>query len=197
MKHDLDQLMASRGLDAVLVRGKVLGNPPLIYLLNGAHLTQAVLIKKRGEEPTLIVGPMDRATAAGTGYRVVLTTRYDYTALLAQHGGDELAASVAYFQRIFEDLGVAGRLGCYGYMDQGYAYAFLSALDAATPDVEIVGEIEEVSSARPGRPRMLMRWRASAMSDGGRPTWCVRPWLSCSRTQLMRTSSCGPRRAGC
>ena len=143
MKHDLDQLMASRGLDAVLVRGKVLGNPPLIYLLNGAHLTQAVLIKKRGEEPTLIVGPMDRATAAGTGYRVVLTTRYDYTALLAQHGGDELAASVAYFQRIFEDLGVAGRLGCYGYMDQGYAYAFLSALDAATPDVEIVGEIEE------------------------------------------------------
>ena len=143
MKHDLDRLMAARNLDAMLVRGKVLGNPPLVYLLNGAHLTQAVLIKKQGEPPTLIVGPMDRATAATTGYPVVLTTRYDYAALLREHAGDELAASVAYYGCIFEDLGISGRVGCYGYMDQGYAYAFLSALNAAAPDVEIVGEVQE------------------------------------------------------
>jgi Xaa-Pro aminopeptidase len=143
MKQDLDQLMAARGLDAMLVRGKVLGNPPLVYLLNGAHLTQAVLIKKRGEGPTVIVGPMDRATAAATGCSVVLTTRYGYAALLEAHQGDELAASVAYYRRILEDLGVSGRLGCYGYLDQGYAYALLSALNAATPDVEIVGEVQE------------------------------------------------------
>ncbi len=143
MKSDLDQLMADRDLDAILVRGKVLGNPPLIYLLNGAHLTQAVFIKKRGEVPTLIVGPMDRATAATAGYPVVLTTRYGYGDLLKEYQGDELAASVAYYRRVFEDLGVSGRVGCYGYLDQGYAYVFLSALNAAAPDVEIVGEVQE------------------------------------------------------
>ncbi len=122
MKRDLDALMTARNLDAILVSGKVLGNPPLVYLLNGAHVTRAVLIKKRGETPTLIVGPMDRGSAAQAGYPVVLTTRYEYNALLEQHGGDELAASVTYYQRIFADLGITGRLGCYGYLDQGYAY---------------------------------------------------------------------------
>ncbi|MBN1247478.1 MAG: aminopeptidase P family protein [Anaerolineae bacterium] len=143
MRRDIDRLMAARELDAILVRGKVLGNPPLIYMLNGAHLTSAILIKKLGETPQLIAGPMDRASAAETGYEVILTTRYDYVALLQEHDGDQLAASVAYYQRIFEDLAVKGRLGVYGYLDQGYAYAFLRALDAATPDVEIVGEIDE------------------------------------------------------
>ncbi|MGC9520792.1 MAG: M24 family metallopeptidase [Anaerolineae bacterium] len=143
MKGDLDELMAARDLDAILVRGKVLGNPSLIYVLEGVHVTQAVFIKKRGETPTLIVGPMDRATAASAGYLVVLTTRYKYSELLREHHGDQLAASVAYYLRIFDDLGISGRLGCYGYLDQGYAYAFLTALNAATTDVEIVGEVED------------------------------------------------------
>jgi hypothetical protein len=94
MKNDLDELMAARGLDAILVSGKVLGNPPMIYMLNGVHVTRGIVIKKRGEAPSLIVGPMDRATAAMTGYSVLLTSRYEYGALLKEHQGDELAASV-------------------------------------------------------------------------------------------------------
>ena len=38
MLNDLDVLMKERGLDAIVVDRKVLGNPPLIYLLNGAVL---------------------------------------------------------------------------------------------------------------------------------------------------------------
>ncbi len=142
MKRDLDQLMESRGLDAIFVRGKVLGNPPLIYLLNGIRLTSAILLKKRGASPTLIVGPMERKTAEMTGYPVILATHYGYSTLLREYGGDYLAASVAFYSRIFEDLGISGRVGCYGYLDQGYAYTFLSALDAALPEVELVGEIQ-------------------------------------------------------
>lgn len=143
MKRDIDRLMAERDLDAILVRGKVLGNPPLYYMLNGVHLTSATVIKKRGETPQLIAGPMDRASAAETGYPVILTTRYNYGALLKQHNGDQLAATVAYYQRIFEDLDVRGSVGVYGYLDQGYAYAFLRALDAKSVDVEIIGEVDE------------------------------------------------------
>jgi Xaa-Pro aminopeptidase len=141
MKQNIDELMADRALDAILVQGKVLGNPPLLYLLNGVHMTSALVIKKAGEEPVLIVGPMERDTAMSVGYPVRLTTRYEYGELLKAHQGDALKAAVAYYQRILEDLDVHGRVGCYGYMDQGYAYTLLSALNAALPDTELVGEI--------------------------------------------------------
>ncbi|HOU13868.1 MAG TPA: M24 family metallopeptidase [Anaerolineae bacterium] len=134
--------MTDRNLDAVVVGGKTAGNPPLIYLLNGAHVTQALLIKKRGAAPQLIVSPIEREEAVAAGYPVILNTRYNYGGLLKEHGGDVLAASVAYQAAIFDDLGVTGRVGFYGYRDQGNAYAFLKALDAALPAVEIVGEME-------------------------------------------------------
>ena len=130
MKLDIDQLMADRKLDAILVQGKVLGNPPLLYMLNGVHMTSAMVVKKRGEEPVLIVGPMERDTALTVGYPVKLTTRYEYSALLKAHNGDQLKASVSYYARIFDDLGVRGRVGCYGLMDQGCAYVFLTTLNA-------------------------------------------------------------------
>jgi Xaa-Pro aminopeptidase len=142
MIRDLDSLMDARNLDAILVQGKVLGNPPLLYLLGGVHLTYAVVVKKRGHVPTLIVGPMDRETAAMVGFDVVLNTRYKYGALLHQYDGDALAAAVGYYGAIFEDLGVSGRVGCYGYVDQGYAYALLPALDASLSEVELVGEFK-------------------------------------------------------
>ncbi len=142
MQSHLDALMTDRNLDAVVVGGKTAGNPPLIYLLNGAHVTQALLIKKRGAAPQLIVSPIEREEAVAAGYPVILNTRYNYGGLLKEHGGDVLAASVAYQAAIFDDLGVTGRVGFYGYRDQGNAYAFLKALDAALPAVEIVGEME-------------------------------------------------------
>jgi len=140
MQRDLDQLMADRDLDAIVVSGKTAGNPPLIYLLNGAHLTQALVVKKRGATPHLIASPIEREVAAATGYPVILNTRYGYRDLLGKHGGDVLAASVAYQRAIFDDLGVTGRVGFYGYRDQGSAYAFLTALNAALPAIDIVGE---------------------------------------------------------
>jgi Xaa-Pro aminopeptidase len=140
MKRDLDTLMAVRGLDAIVVSGKALGNPPLIYMLNGTHLTQALIVKQRGTAPQLIVSPIEREEALAAGYPVILNSRYGYREFLQKHNGDVLAASVATQVAIFDDLDISGRVGVYGYLDQGYAYAFLKALDAATPNIDIVGE---------------------------------------------------------
>ncbi len=140
MKSDLNQLMAERKLDAMVISGKVLGNPPLIYMLNGAKLTRGQLVQKRDAVPHLIVSPIEREEAAAAGYPVILNTRYQYRKLLEQHAGDVLAASVAYQRRVFEDLHVAGRVGYYGYADQGETFTFLNALNEASPAIEIVGE---------------------------------------------------------
>ncbi len=142
MKEDLDRLMKERDLDALVVQGAVHGNPPLYYLLNGAGLTQAVVVKKRGDVPRVIVNPMEREEAAVIPYPQILSTRYDYRGLLKAHHGDKRAAWVAYMRRIFDDLEVRGRVGFYGLMEAGAAFTLLSALAEASPELEVVGELE-------------------------------------------------------
>ncbi len=139
MRDDFDALMADRGLDAMVVGGKVLGNPSLAYLIDGAGLTQALFVKKRGEEGVLIVGPMEREEAKATGYSIILSSRFDYVGLLRSLG-DPMAAQVAYYRRIFEELGVRGRVGFYGMMERGAAYRLLRAIDEQVETVEVVGE---------------------------------------------------------
>ena len=143
MKNELDQLMEHRNLDAIFVQGKVLGNPPMVYMLNGVPLTRAIFVKKRGEAPVLVVSPMEREEAGRTGYDMVLNTQYRYHELLREYPDDVVKASVVYYQRIFADLDVTGRVGCYGYVDQGYAYQLLTALDAASRDITLVGEVHQ------------------------------------------------------
>ena len=68
--------------------------------------------------------------------------------------GDPLSASVEFYRRIFADLGIHGRVGVYGHLDQGYAYTFLTALNAALADVEIVGRNRhKPDHANPGDQR--------------------------------------------
>ncbi len=149
--NPLDRLMAKRGLDAIMVSGKLHGNPSLVYLTRGAALTKAIVVKKRGEAPSLIVAPIEREIAQTAGLPIILTTKYDYRSLLYEYEGDALAAYVAYVQRILADHNITqGRVGFYGTEDSGRAYVFLKTLQEAfdTNDspsnsrIEVVGEFE-------------------------------------------------------
>ncbi|MCD4738460.1 MAG: Xaa-Pro peptidase family protein [Anaerolineae bacterium] len=142
MKEDLDRLMQVRRLDAIVVSGPVHNNPPLYYLTQGAGLMAAHVIKRQGETAVLIANPMEREEAQRSGLPVIVSSRYDYRGLLQEHGGDRLAASIAYLQRILAEQQITGRVGFYGLRDQGAAYTFLSALDKALPEIEVVGEFE-------------------------------------------------------
>ena len=150
MREDLSRLMTERNLDAIVVSGKVHGNPPLTYLTKGAGLTQALIIQKRGAAPQAIINPMEREEAAVLGYPLTLSSRYKYHDLLREHDGDALQATVAYYARIFEDLGVQGRVGFYGLADQGQAYALLTAVEESLPDIHVVAEFQDdlISAAR-------------------------------------------------
>jgi Xaa-Pro aminopeptidase len=141
MKSDIDNLMQERDIDAILVAGPGQHNPPMYYLTGGAHLTNAILVKKRGEPAQLFCYPMEREEAARTG----LTTRnlgdYNLSELLKQHNGNQLGATVALYQRMLEDLGIAGgRMGLYGRIDAGSALDLFSGLQQAIPGLRIVGE---------------------------------------------------------
>jgi len=141
MKQDLDSLMEERGLDAILVAGRVHGNPAMYYMTNGAGLTNGYVLKKRGQEPVLLCWPMEREEAAASGLSVVNMGRYDFVNILREKG-DRLAATVELYRRIFTDQGVSGRVGFYGLMDRGSAWVMLNALDSQLEDVEVCGEFD-------------------------------------------------------
>jgi Xaa-Pro aminopeptidase len=133
--------MEERGLDAILVGGRMYGNPALYYVTNGAHLVGANVLKKRGEEPQLLCSPIEREEAAASGLTVVNTAKYDYLSILREMG-ERLSATVEYYRRIFADLGVSGKVGFYGLADQGRAWVLLNALDAQLDGIEAYGDYD-------------------------------------------------------
>jgi Xaa-Pro aminopeptidase len=110
-------------------------------LTNGVILGETLVIKRRGMPPVLLAKPIEREVAQETGLAVILDTRYDFVGLLKQHQGDLIPATVAYYHRIFEDLGIRGRVGFYGMDDRGHAYALLQALAKGLPEITIVSDL--------------------------------------------------------
>lgn len=141
MKSDLDRLMEERNLEAFLVMGNSGGNPVMNYLTGGAHLENALVIKRRGGPLTLIHGSMERDTAAETGLALVDRDQsYNQHHFLQKHGGDQLAAAVDYLGSVIRDNRLLGRLGIYGMLDAGSAMTLLTRLQDEIEDVELVGE---------------------------------------------------------
>ncbi len=146
MKSDLDALMGARSLDALLVLGDAMHNPPMVYLTGGGHVSGAAVIKKRGEQPVLFHQDMERDEAARSGLRCISYSTYPYEGLLKEAGGDPALASGLRYQRMLADLGLtAGRIGIYGHVEIGGALAALDHLRRLAPDLELVGESRDNS----------------------------------------------------
>lgn len=140
MKQDLDRLMKERSLDALVVMGKLNGNPPLYYMSNGAKVIRAHVIKKLGENPILLCPPIDREEAAASGLNVMTTNKYNLEDILRRKP-DRLSAQAEFLQLVFSDLGVTGKVGFYGFADQGAAWKLLNIIQDQT-GIEVYGEYE-------------------------------------------------------
>lgn len=143
MKKDIDRLMKERGIDAAVVVGTVKGNPNMYYMVNGAAMTHAVVIKKCGEDPVLLCGTMEREEAEASGLTVVDTSKYDFAQIMKDAGGDRVKANVEYHRRLFEEFGVTGNVAFYGLGNVGSYLVFLRELEKAVDGVTIVGEYSD------------------------------------------------------
>ena len=141
MKQDLDRLMEERDLDAALVVGAVHGNPAMYYMVSGAGLTRAWVLKKRGKEPVLLCAPMEREEATTSGLAIVNMGKYDFMSILREKG-NRLAAVVELYRRIFADLEVSGKVGFYGMADHGRAWVLLNALDTQLEHIQVYGDFD-------------------------------------------------------
>ena len=142
MKSDLDQLMETHNLDAILITGPAQHNPPMGYFTGSIHMTGGDLIKKRGSDPILFYNPMERDEAAKTGFVTKNLAEYRFDELMKSTNGNMLQATILRYQKMLEDNGLSsGRVGIYGKMDVGSAFEIFSGLERKLPDLEIVGQL--------------------------------------------------------
>ena len=142
MKTDIDALMQTHNIDALLVTWPGQHNPAMVYLTCGAHLTNADLIKKRGEEPVLFYNPMERDEAARTGMSTKNLADYNLNELIQQFNGDNSKAVAMRYRMMFKDLGISsGRVALFGRTDVGTSYAIFSAFQRDVAELELVGGV--------------------------------------------------------
>jgi Xaa-Pro aminopeptidase len=128
MKQDLDRLMRGRGIDALVVTGTPKTSRDLFYFTGPVSIMGARLVKKAGDEPTLVVGGMERDEAAKSGLRVM--TGADLGLMeVYRSAANPLDAGVKSFLRIFEALGITGTVAFYGTDDIPYSHALLGAIE--------------------------------------------------------------------
>ena len=142
MKADLDRLMEERGIDALLTLPGENQDPCRVYLANGVDFS-GMAIKRQGGSLALIANSMERDEAAKSGLPVYTYDDFGLTELQREYGMDQDKAQVAWYRRIFERLGISGKIGVYGRGDINSAYRLLLMLSRELGDViEFVTEPE-------------------------------------------------------
>jgi Xaa-Pro aminopeptidase len=140
MKSDIDALMEEAGLDALLVTGPAAHNPHMNYFTGLIHLTDGYLLKRREKDPVLFFRSMEREEAARSGLETKNLDDYNFTELIEQAQGDRNTAIAIRLNRIFDEYGVMGRIGVYGRIEVGPAFAIYRIAARRNPRVEFVGE---------------------------------------------------------
>jgi len=137
MKSDLLRLLAERNIDLLWAVGATHDCPDVYYLTNGQPLTLAWIILRRGHEPLLVHGAMERESAARSGCRTI-----DFSSLgieeLSRSFSDPLALRQELFVRLAERENLSGRLTVHGVMDPGEAHALLAELPRRISGLEVV-----------------------------------------------------------
>ncbi|MDA1329636.1 MAG: aminopeptidase P family protein [Chloroflexi bacterium] len=141
MKSDLLALMRDANLDALLVLGDALHNPAMVYFTGVAHVTEAALVLKRGEDPILFFNPMERDEAASTGLQTKGFAPYDYRKLFEESGNNAQLAKARLLQLALTDVDLtSGRVAVYGQRDTSESFGLLTALEELMPSLEIVSD---------------------------------------------------------
>jgi Xaa-Pro aminopeptidase len=144
MKKDLDALMQDSNIDVLLVTGPAQHNPAMVYLTGGGHMTQADLIKKRGEPAILFHGSMEREEAVKTGLKACSYSNYPWGELFKAANGDRLTAAALRYQRMLQDLGITqGIVALYGQVEIGRHFSIMSKLQEMVPGITFIGYQEE------------------------------------------------------
>lgn len=143
MKSDLDRLMRSRDLTALIVAGDESPNTIRYYLSNGARITGGIILKKVGVDPVLVVNAMETDEAAKSGLQVLSYYDLGYAEMVKAADGVRAKAEAAMWGELLKRFDVpAGKIGIYGTGDLSTFTGFLREIESRYPQYQFVGEMD-------------------------------------------------------
>ena len=141
MKSEIDQVFTEKGINGYLVLGNGTHNPAMVYLTGGGHISNAVLVKKTGEEALLVVNSMEREEGARTGIRTKTFNDFKLFELIKAAGGDVSEAESQFIVAILQEVGLTkGKIVLYGQIEIAEKWEMLQKLSKRLPDLELIGD---------------------------------------------------------
>jgi Xaa-Pro aminopeptidase len=137
VKQDIDKIMEAEGVDFLIALGEPKNSPSLSYLIGSAKLSSAILVKKKGKEPTLIYNQMERDEAIKVKARLIPFSQF-YPYLGKSSGREE--KEQAFLHQVLRYLRVRGRLYFCGKVAIERYYHILNNLKREFPRIEMVGD---------------------------------------------------------
>ncbi|HEX7319986.1 MAG TPA: Xaa-Pro peptidase family protein [bacterium] len=141
MKKDIDALMKERKIDALVAQGSTVNDPVMYYLLNGVNVS-GTYIKKRGEKPYLVHGPMERGEAAKTGLKLISASKFDIQKIY-NACRDRKEAHAVFTSTVLGQLKVKGKVAFYGNYQLGSGFDLLKRLTHHCPKITVAREPEK------------------------------------------------------
>jgi Xaa-Pro aminopeptidase len=106
MLSDLDPLLTSRNIAALVVPLHEAMHPAFRWIARGAKVTRGYVVKPAGREPLLLAYPMERDEAAASGLSTRLVHDFGYDAIFKKAPNPAVAYG-ELFDRVLRELGVS------------------------------------------------------------------------------------------
>ncbi|GIW70877.1 MAG: hypothetical protein KatS3mg102_0419 [Planctomycetota bacterium] len=139
MLEQLDRLMQQRGLAWIIALGAPAESADVYYLLQGARVGHALVLKRQGEPPLAIVHPMEREEARRAGLRWATPAEYGAAAIQAL-GLPAHQTAARLMLAVLERHQVRGPVSFAGHGPVAATFARLRAVLAERPELEHVLE---------------------------------------------------------
>jgi Xaa-Pro aminopeptidase len=135
---DLDVEMEKRNVDSIVVFGdSTVGNPDLRYAAGTSLARGGIFLKRRSNDPTLIVSNIDVGSARQGKVRNIKTySDFGYERIASKYERDE--ARIRFYQKIMKDEGLHGSTILTGRNDVSNTLHMIDALRRRA--VKIIGE---------------------------------------------------------
>jgi Xaa-Pro aminopeptidase len=141
MKTELDAILKKKNVAGLIVFGAGDHNPAMMYLTGGGHFSNALLVKKTGQDALLIVNPMERDEAARTGMTTKTFNDFKFYEIYKSSGGNAALAEGMFYERILRELDLtSGKVLIFGQVEIGTKWEALLHVKSQLPDLQLVSE---------------------------------------------------------
>ncbi|HEY6842557.1 MAG TPA: M24 family metallopeptidase [Thermoanaerobaculia bacterium] len=128
MLTDLDNLMHTRGIDAVVVPMHEALHPAFRWISRGAKVTRGYVVKLAGKPPRMLAYPMERDEAAATGLQTRLIHDFGYDAIF-KAAPNPIQAYATFFDRVLRELGSGPAISFLGNVPFHLYYGISAAME--------------------------------------------------------------------